>query len=350
MATIKKVSTKKGVGYKIDYYDLNGFRHRETHYVDYSTAKVIAADLEIRKNRVLKGFESVIDFELTLQKAIDRYLDNAVVLKDDKTIKREKQVYRAFKEFLGTDFLINKTKLRHMEKYVQKRFKIDGLSPATVGIEIRTLKRFFNYLIEHSYTKSNPTSGLKGPKIVKKKIRFLSSDEIVKLLEVIDSDDYTDLVLMYLHTGARREELLPKLFTWKNVEFENRLMRIVGKRDKVRYIPMNDTAFEILKKRKERGEVVPFKLNYEYIYKKIKKYYKKAGIQDADIHTLRRTYGSLLVQGGTDIFRVQKLLGHSSVKTTEECYADLRQDDLKKSVKQLSKLLDRALKESRKNN
>jgi integrase len=51
-----------------------------------------------------------------------------------------------------------------------------------------------------------------------------------------------------------------------------------------------------------------------------------------------------------NIIRVQKLLGHSSVKTTEECYADLRQDDLKKSVKQLSKLLDRALKESRKNN
>ncbi len=53
--------------------------------------------------------------------------------------------------------------MNKLEEYVHKRYKKDGLSEATVSIEIRTLRRFFNQLIEHGYLRQNPTNGLKGP-------------------------------------------------------------------------------------------------------------------------------------------------------------------------------------------
>lgn len=55
-------------------------------------------------------------------------------------------------------------------------------------------------------------------------------------------------------------------------------------------------------------------MNYEYMFKKIKKYYRKTGINDANIHTFRRTFASLMSQDGVDIFRVSTLFGYSDVE------------------------------------
>jgi site-specific recombinase XerD len=73
----------------------------------------------------------------------------------------------------------------------------------------------------------------------------------------------------------------------------------------------------------------------------VKKYYKTANIENANIHTLRRTFGSIMVQQGVDIFTVSKLLGHSSVTVSEKHYADLLPSNLKAGVKVLEKALRR---------
>lgn len=157
---------------------------------------------------------------------------------------------------------------------------------------------------------------------------------------VIDSQDYRDLVLMYINTGARREEILPIRFTWDNVDFERSVIKILGKRNKTRILLMNNTIREILQRRKyEEEHIYPLELNYEYIFKKIKKYFKAAGIENANIHTFRKTYGSLLVQSGVEIFTVSKLLGHSSVKVTEKHYVDLLPSNLSNSVKILDNIV-----------
>lgn len=103
---------------------------------------------------------------------------------------------------------------------------------------------------------------------------------------------------------------------------------------------MNEELKAILHRRKTiQGEKVPFHMNYEYMFKKIKKYYKKAGIVDANIHTLRRTFGSLLSQSGVEIYRVSTLLGHSDVKVTSDYYTTLSDDNLIASVKVLDEIL-----------
>ena len=58
-----------------------------------------------------------------------------------------------------------------------------------------------------------------------------------------------------------------------------------------------------------------------------RKLFVKAKISDANLHTLRKTAGALLIQAGVDIYRVSKFLGHSSVKVTEQHYVDLLQSD-----------------------
>ena len=138
---------------------------------------------------------------------------------------------------------------------------------------------------------------------------------------------------MYLHTGARRAELLLPNFTWENVDFEGRVIRLRGKFDKERLVPLDKKAFDILHKRKFQQKLeYPFDFDYDYMYKKIKKYITDAGIPEGTLHGLRRTFGSKLVQSGVDIYVVSKLLGHSSVKVTEQAYIHLLDSNLKDGI------------------
>lgn len=180
---------------------------------------------------------------------------------------------------------------------------------------------------------------LKHPKVKEKPIRFLSIDEINKLLSVIDNADYRDLVLMYIHTGARCIEILKSNFNWDNVNFENKTINLLGKGSKYRSIPMNEITYEILYRRKfAEFKKDPFDFTYDMVYKKIKRYYKEAGIKDANIHVLRKTFGSLLVQNGVNIYTVSKLMGHSSVLVSERHYAKLLDKNLRDGIDELNKL------------
>ncbi|MBL7135224.1 MAG: tyrosine-type recombinase/integrase [Candidatus Marinimicrobia bacterium] len=339
MASIRKIITGKGEGYKIDYYDSDGKRHVKSLYCDRKTAEALAKQIEYKKSRILLGLDNGSDKKITLERAFLHYLRVMETQKEASTIKREKKVYKPFVNYIG-NLTVRSIGLKDMEGYINKRYKTDGLTPATIGIEIRTLRAFFNFMIKHGYLENNPTKGLNGPKQKEHSIRFLTIDEINRLLDVTDDPNYRDLILMYLHTGARREEILPVRFTWDNVDLQRRRIKLIGKRNKIRFIPINDTVYEILDRRKfaEKHEQ-PFDFNYEYLFKKIHKYYVAAGIENANIHTFRKTYGSLLVQSGVDIFTVSKLLGHSSVKVTEKHYADLLEDNLLSGVKALDGLI-----------
>ena len=181
-----------------------------------------------------------------------------------------------------------------------------------------------------------PMKGLKHPKTEEKEIRFLSIDEIYRLLDVIENQQIRDMVLMYIHTGARRLEILKSNFTWESVDFINKKITLLGKRQKIRSIPMDEVVAEILRRRKNiEGQDIPFDYSYDWVYRRIKKYYKLAGIDNANVHTLRKTFGSLLVQQDVNIYTVSKLMGHSSVVVTERYYASLIDRNLREGVKSL---------------
>tara|TARA_B100001245_G_scaffold93739_1_gene67977 strand:- start:147 stop:404 length:258 start_codon:yes stop_codon:yes gene_type:complete len=82
-----------------------------------------------------------------------------------------------------------------------------------------------------------------------------------------------------------------------------------------------------------------FEYKPDYVTHKLKEYYVKARIVNANVHSLRKTFGSVLLQNNlADLYTVSKLLGHSSVKTTERYYVDLLDENYRKPVQQLSNI------------
>ena len=344
MATIKKVIRKRGVVYKI------GFIHPDTRKwtsrtapCSYADALKIKAQIEadlafgkfgLQNDRLKKYYWSQL---------LNRYRKYSNRNKSPKTTDREENVFTAFNKFLSGDTPLDDISSESIEIYKERWLK-GGISPATVSIELRVLKTVFNKAIEWKFININPVWKVKIPKSEDVTVRFLRKEEIDKLIQVIEDDKNTPflrLILAYLHTGARRNEILSPQFTWDNVDFEERKIMICGvKGEKNRYIPMNNTLFNILDTIKVEGNQLPFSYKPYYVSHKIAKYYKLAGIKGANLHSLRKTFGSLLIQHNkADLYTVSLLLGHRSIKTTEKYYVDLLDKNFRDSVSGLDEII-----------
>lgn len=332
MASIRKNSDGPS-GWVIDYYDLKGSRKRKVVHCSKQEAEMLAKEIETKKSRIKLGFESSMNSDQLLTDSVKHYF--RYKHNNPSTIRREKQIFNHLIEFIG-NIKLNKVTFVMIDEYLIYRRDQIKISLSTLGIEFRTLRAFFNYFVDHNHISESPMKKMKHPKVIKKKIRFLTEGEIKKLMVVVDDENYRDLILMYLHTGARREELLKDRLEWKDIDFDRRNITLTGKGGKSRIIPLNETAYEILYRRRYiEGRSIPFEQNYEYMFKKIAKYYKAADIQDANIHVLRKTFGSTLCQKKLDIYTISKLMGHSSVRVTESHYAELLDKDLREGVKLL---------------
>ena len=334
MATIRKINTQSGSRYQVDFYDINQKRHKK-NFKNKKDAQQFKLDIEHRKSRIRVGLEASLEPNLKFDDMKEVYLVLIDGQKKPKTIQREETVFRTLRLFISNEKIRN-ISTSTFKQYVRYRIDECKVSPATVNAELRTLKSFFNILIAHNYVQVNPIMSVKLLPIEKTEPQTYSDDEIENILKEVDDPNYMDLIEMYLHTGARRAELLLPNFTWKNVDFEGRMIRLRGKFDKERLVPLDKKAFDILHKRNFQQKLeYPFDFDYDYMYKKIKKYITDAGIPDGTLHGLRRTFGSKLVQSGVDIYVVSKLLGHSSVKVTEQAYIHLLDSNLKDGIAML---------------
>jgi integrase len=342
MATMKKMQRKDGMSYKITFVHPNTKKWAsKTVRCSYKDALKIKADIEKGVAFTHAGLASPNSQNLLWTQLKRRYIKYSEKNKSSETVTREKAVFKVFDEFLKKDLPISKINTQMIENY--KETRLVDVSPATVSIEMRVLKTTFNQAIKWELLGKNPIKGVKLPKQDIIKVRFLTMNEIHNLTDTIKQDgnlDFLDLVNAYLNTGARRVELLPPHFTWKNVDFVGKKILLHGKGDRKRYIPMNKTLLEILQRRLEAGCEVPFEFNRDFVSHKIAKYYGRADIVGANLHSLRKTFGSLLLQNKkADIFTVSRLLGHTSVKTTEKYYVDLLQDNLRDSVNGLDGII-----------
>ena len=333
MASIKKITTNSGPRWVVDYYDINQKRKQKT-FRDVKSAREFKLAIEHKKSRIRAGFEEPLQLNLRFDEMVEEYLVLIEGQKKDKTIARERTVFKTLRTFIPNKRIRNITPSM-LRQYVQYRID-NGIKPATVNSELRTLKAFFNILIAHEYVQVNPVLSVKMLTVDLQEPRSLTDQEIKNLLDAIDDPNYKDVVLMYLHTGARRSELLAPNFSWGDVDLKQRQILVHGKFDKDRVIPLDEQAYQILRRRRyiEKHDF-PFSMDYHYMYKKIKQYFVDAKIPDGTVHVLRRTFGSKLVQQGVDIYIVSKLLGHSSIKVTESHYIHILNSNLQNGIKAL---------------
>jgi len=191
-----------------------------------------------------------------------------------------------------------------------------GNSERTVNRYLALLKKMFNVAIEQGYAKENPV----------KKVRFfserdthrnrvLSYEEETRLLAECP-DNLRNIVVLALHTGLRIGEI--REVKWSQVDFGRK--RIIVERTKsknVRFIRMNHTLLERLRALKKHDGEREHVFGFKSIRTAFENACKRAKIEGLTFHDLRRTFGTRLLEKGTDIVTIQRLYGHSSVLVTQ---------------------------------
>ena len=232
-----------------------------------------------------------------------------------------------------------------IQKYIQS-LKRKKLSKASISRKVIAVKEFHKFLKKENITRDNPAKLIETPKTDKALPQVLSVDEINKMISSIDGTDNLSIrnrammELLYA-CGLRISELLS--LRLKNIHFMEKYLDVVGKGDKERVVPIGEMALSALRKYIEtaRSELMTIKsdlvfFNYkgeemsrQGFFKYIKKLAKDNGIEkEISPHTIRHSFATHLLEGGTDLRIVQELLGHEDISTTQ-IYTHLDKSRLK---------------------
>ena len=189
----------------------------------------------------------------------------------------------------------------------------------------RALSAFYHWAAEE-FGIANPVDGVRPPKRSKKVMRSLSADQLCLLFDQPLSQRDQALIAFFIDTGARSGEVAN--LTWPAVGTET--VVLTGKSGE-RDVPISGLTLRLLRALRDghsdghvfmgkRGSLTP-----EGIYKAVRKAFKGAGLDGrpkSSPQTLRPTFAVLLIQLGADEFTLQRILGHSDIRTTKR-YVDL---------------------------
>ena len=222
-----------------------------------------------------------------------------------------------------------------------------GQSSRSAARMLSTLRRFYGYLLRENSISVDPTALIDAPHIGRSLPGSLSESEVEQLLQAPETvhalgfRDRTMLELVYA-AGLRVSELVG--ITFQQVNFRQGCVRIIGKGDKERLVPIGEEAMiwlerylsgarqDILGNRQSDYLFVTARgscMTRQAFWHIIKRYAKQAGIdKDLSPHTLRHAFATHLLNHGADLRVVQLLLGHSDLSTTQ-IYTHIAQHRLK---------------------
>jgi integrase/recombinase XerD len=211
-----------------------------------------------------------------------------------------------------------------------------GARPRSTAGQLSSFGRFYRYLVRDGQLREDPTAQIAMPKVGRSLPRSLTEEEVEALLaapavsDPLGHRDRTMLEVLYA-TGLRVSELVN--LKLGQVNLNQGVLRIVGKGDRERLIPLGEEAVqwiqqflqgprvEILLERQtdylfptRRGD----RMTRQAFWHIIKRYARKAGVsKDLSPHTLRHAFATHLLNHGADLRVVQMLLGHSDLSTTQ---------------------------------
>lgn len=223
-----------------------------------------------------------------------------------------------------------------------------GMLPSTQARVISGLKSFFSFLMLEQIIVEDPSALLETPRLGKKLPDVLNIEEINGLIEAIDASkpegmrNKAIIELLY-GCGLRVSELTNIRIS--NIFADSEFVKIVGKGNKERIIPIGATALKYIKIYLDSSRIhIPVKKGYEdYIFLNrrgtglsrisvftiIKDLALASGLKKSiSPHTFRHSFATHLIEGGADLRAVQEMLGHSSITTTE-IYTHLDRDYLR---------------------
>jgi integrase/recombinase XerD len=209
-------------------------------------------------------------------------------------------------------------------------------STRTMARSLAAIRQFYNFISDKFEEIENPTSKIESPHVEKTLPDFLSIQEVNTLFSSISENDMYELrdkaIFELLYScGLRISEAIEILFD--SVDFENSLIRVIGKGNKERLAPIGDEAKRLLKKyiQESRPDICGkreseylfiskkgSKLNRKSVWRLLKNYVSRTKIKkNITPHTLRHSFATHLIENGADLRSVQELLGHMDISTTQ---------------------------------
>ena len=247
-----------------------------------------------------------------------------------------RDVSKLINYFSGINKSFISANLDDLEQFVSFLSEL-GLESSTLARIISGIRAFYKFLQEEEIIEDNPAEQLDTPKLTRKLPEILSIEEIEQILSVIDLSKFEGhrnkaIIEVLYGCGLRVSELI----NLKIMDYftDESILRVIGKGDKERYVPIGSKAknalyYYIEYSRPHYPMITQYqqyiflnrrgrKLTREMIFIIVKDCAAKAGIQkNVHPHTFRHSFATHLVENGADLFAVQEMLGHSSITTTE---------------------------------
>ena len=287
-----------------------------------------------------KGFRAYLQLERSLS-------DNSV-----EAYMRDIEKLTDYLQHSATLKNPSELKLADLQQFIKWIGEL-GMSPASQARIISGIKSFYKYsLIEH-ISKNDPTTLLEAPKLKRTLPDTLSFDEIENIIAQIDLSKPEGgrnkaMLEMLYSCGLRVSELVNLKIS--QLYFDVGFIRVVGKGDKERLVPVGSSAVKYVNiylknirvhtPAKPGNEDIVFlnrrgsKLTRVMVFLIIKELAKKAGIKKTiSPHTFRHSFATHLVEGGANLRAVQEMLGHENITTTQ-IYTHLDREFLRKTLEQ----------------
>jgi integrase/recombinase XerC len=260
---------------------------------------------------------------------------------------RSKETVRAyladlqdFRMFLESNFGVDSLRdVGSLDRFHSRAFlasRFGKLKKVSVGRKLASLRTFFRFLMREGVISTNPASSLRSPRCDKALPKALSVDEADRFFSRTPGSCARDLAMFELlySSGLRVGELTS--LNIRDVDLDNGWLRVVGKGNKERYVPVGSKAVAALRAYLPLREPAfvsqgtlagntPLFLNFRggrlsarSVRRILKSLLSVAGLhRDVSPHAFRHSFATHLLQGGADLRSIQELLGHSSLSTTQ---------------------------------
>jgi site-specific recombinase XerD len=308
--------------------------------------------LEKEKKKEVERDYGLDTKDIGTEQFVKRYMDYAATRKAAQTLEFDKLRLDRFFDYVKKSRL-SQIRVVDINEYCAWRLSDAGggnghaVSKDTLKRDLTTLRHAFNWAVRSGYLERNPfdkvekiRSDSKG-----KQIEYLKIDERDKLLDTArETNSYLcPMIAVAAYTGMRQAEIIN--LRWEDIDFERRELIVRNRKEhrtkdrEDRIIPIHEKLFAILQEiqnDKEEGPIFQTSTGHLHmrsnILRDLKLLAKKAGIKRITWNILRHSFASHLVMKNVSLYKVSKLLGHASVRITEQHYAALAPNRLREEV------------------
>lgn len=284
-------------------------------------------------NSVKMSFGELVEFWIK---------NHAEVHKTPSSVIRDKQMLR--------DYIL--PRLGHLPADVVKKTDVlaiqatlkgeGSLAPKTINLITGLIHKIFDDGYSWGYVKTNPAHGISSIRCPEIEYTFWSFEERDRFLSFARQENYSlyEVIAFAVHTGLRRGEVEGLLRNALNFERRELIvkrsfchkMHVLNEYTKgknIRRVPMNRIVLEILESRRDHADDEKI-FNFDFVHlvsRQFRPMQREANVTQIKFHDLRHTFASHLAMSGVNLFDIQKLLGHTELKTTQR-YMHLAPDHL----------------------